>query len=648
VNPLDATVSNSSKRPELFLDTRGCRFALAGGLALACALALLAYADTLHSQFQFDDEHAIVTNTRIKDLRSFLQADFADMYLTAQRPVTDLTFALNYRVARLDPFWYHVTNLVLHLATVLLVCFVTRRAARDAGSATPVAIAVAVAGLFALHPVQTQAVTYVVQRAECLASFLYLLALLLLLKSEEGRGLTRAAAYGGALVAFLLGLGTKIIVITMPAAYLLYQLWFSHRHGQPNDPRSWSRSQRLLALASFAAAGLAFSFVTFVGMRDFPSVGFSVPGVGVGNYILTQPRVVLTYLRLLFWPARQNLDYDFRLSTSLAELDTLGALLLVVVILGAAGGLAWWSKRIVTGEAAAAARLSSFGLFWFFLVLSPTSSFIPLADVIVEHRPYLASWGIFVGVCAWVAAALHRLTPARALLVGVAVTLSAWAVLAGLTWERNKVWRTKETLWRDVAAKSPNKARSHMNLGFALSLQGRREEAVREYRAALALGDRSLVRSETLRNLGVSLFELGRLDEAIGVFRQALALFPTDPDLLNNFAICLMDKGALDESASTAARAVALDAKHGAAHNTLGEIALKRGHSEQALAHFLEAQRLDPDVPSRLFNVALARERAIGPRFACDDWRRYLAVEHDRQGWAEARNHMISLGCGNP
>ncbi len=639
---------NSSSQPEMSLDTRWYRFALIGGLLFACALAWLAYADTLHSQFQFDDEHAIVTNTRIKNLRSFLQADIADMYLTAQRPITDLTFALNYRTARLEPFWYHVTNLVLHLATALLVYFVTRRAARDAGSAAPEAIAVAVAGLFALHPLQTQAVTYIVQRAECLASLLYLLAFLLLLKAEERRGLTRAAAYGGALVAFLLGLGTKIIVITMPAAYLLYQLWFPRRHGQLNDPRGWSLFQRLVALAPFAAAGLAFSFVTFVGMRDFPSVGFSVPGVDVFSYFLTQPRVVLTYLRLLFWPAGQNLDYDFRLSRAIAELDTLGALLLVVMILGVAGGLAWWSKRIVKGEAAAAARLSSFGLFWFFLVLSPTSSFIPVADVIVEHRLYLASWGILVGVCAWVAAALHRLTPARAVVVGVAVTLFAWAVLTGLTWERNKVWRTKETLWRDVVAKSPNRARSHMNLGFALSLEGRREEAVREYRAALALGDRSLVRSQTLRNLGVSLFELGRLDEAIAVFRQALALFPMDPDLLNNLAICLMDKGALDESASAAARAVAVDAKHGAAHNTLGEIALKKGNAAQALAYFLEAQRLDPDVPSRLFNVALARERAIGPRFACDDWRRYLAVERDSHGWAEARNHMISLGCGNP
>jgi len=641
-------VSNRSIQLEPSLAVGWYRFALAGGLMLAGALAWFAYADALHSQFQFDDEHAIVTNARIKNLRSFLQADFADMYFTAQRPVTDLTFALNYRTARLDPFWYHLTNLVLHLATALLVYFVTRRAARDSGSATPVAIAVAVAGLFALHPLQTQAVTYIVQRAECLASLLYLLAFLLLLKAEERRGLTRAAAYGGALVAFLLGLGTKIIVIVMPAAYLLYQLWFLRRHGQPNNSRGWLLSRQLLALAPLAAAGLAFSFVTLVGMRDYPSVGFSVPGVGVGHYILTQPRVVLTYLRLLFWPAGQNLDYDFRLSTSLIELDTLSAFVLLAIILGLAGAPAWWSKVSPKGEAAAAARLSSFGFFWFFLVLSPTSSFIPLADVIEEHRLYLASWGVFAAACAWIAAALHRLTPARAVVLGVAFTLFAWAVLAGLTWERNKVWRTKETLWRDVAAKSPNKARSHMNLGFALSLQGRREEAVREYRAALALGDRSLVRNQTLRNLGVSLFELGRLDEAIGVFRQALALFPADPDLLNNLAICLMDKGALDESASAAARAVAVDAKHGAAHNTLGEIALKKGNAAQALAHFLEAQRLDPDVPSRLFNVALARERAIGPRFACDDWRRYLAVEHDRHGWAEARNHIISLGCGNP
>ncbi len=624
------------------------RYAAIGGLVFACALSWLAYAGALNGEFQFDDEHAIVTNARIKDLGAFLPADFAAMYLTVQRPVTDLTFALNYRAARLDPYWYHVTNLLLHLATVILVYFATRRAACAAGCATPEAIAVAVAGLFALHPLQTQAVTYIVQRAECLASLLYLAAFLLLLRAEERRGLSRAAAYSGAFVAFLIGLGTKIIVVTMPAAYLLYRMWFRRRIGQATELRGWSLSQQLLALVPFVAAGLAFAAPMLTGMRVPSSVGFAVPGVDVVSYFFTQPRVVLTYLRLLFWPAGQNLDYDFRLSASLSEWDTLGAFLAVVMILVAALGLGWWSREGIKGEVGAAARLSSFGLLWFFLLLSPTSSFIPLADVIVEHRSYLASWGVVVGGCAWTAAALHRLARRRADVIAVALGLFVWVGLAGLTWERNKVWRTKESLWRDVAAKSPNKARGHMNLACALSRQGRLDEAVREYRIALALRDRSLVRSQTLRNLGAALFELGRLNEAIGVFRHALTLFPTDTDLLNNLAICLMDKGELEESSSVAARAVALDPKHGAAHNTLGEIAFKKGSPSEALSHFLEAQRLDPDVPARLFNVALARERAVGPRFACADWLRYLAVEPDSHARTEARRHMIGLGCDNP
>ena len=190
-------------------------------LAEILLVAALVYARVLHGEFQWDDFSSVVENHRIRNLEQVL-AGFLPALIRSGRPVVDLTFALNHAAGGLDPFGYHLLNLAVHLCAVVLAYAFTRTVLRLAGVPRPLAVAIVVAGAFAFHPLQTQAVSYVAQRAESLASCAYLGALLLLLFAERrGWSLAGVAAYLLGFLVFVLGLGSKVIVVTLPVAYLL-------------------------------------------------------------------------------------------------------------------------------------------------------------------------------------------------------------------------------------------------------------------------------------------------------------------------------------------------------------------------------------------------------------------------------------------
>jgi hypothetical protein len=232
-------------------------------LALPLVLAVAAYARALGGEFQLDDFGSIVESPAVKDLGRALRG-FWPALARGGRPLTDLTFALNYAVGGLDPWGFHATNLAFHLAVVGLVFLFTRAGLRLAGSGAATGLAVAVAGLFALHPIQTQAVSYVVQRAEVLASGLYLAALLLLLAAERrGRTAAGVAAWVAGFSAFALGLAAKAIVVTLPAAYLLLAAMVPGVAGR-KALSTWPR--RLALIAPWAAFDLLFASAAMGGM----------------------------------------------------------------------------------------------------------------------------------------------------------------------------------------------------------------------------------------------------------------------------------------------------------------------------------------------------------------------------------------------
>jgi hypothetical protein len=413
-------------------------------LAIPLLLAVAAYARVLHGEFQLDDFGSIVQNPAVKDLGRAWHG-FWPALARGGRPLTDLTFALDHAVSGLDPWRFHVTNLALHLAVVGLVFLFTRTVLRLAGSGAATGLAVAVAGIFALHPLQTQAVSYVVQRAEVLASGLYLAALLLLLAAERrGRTAAGVAAWVGGLATFALGLAAKAIVVTLPVAYLLLAAMV------PGDAArkglaTWQK--RLAMVAPWIVVDVLFAAAAMGGVAGTADAGFSVPGLSPWSYFLSQWRVLVTYLGLLAVPAGQSAYWVLAPSRSLAEPAVLASGLLLGALV-AGGALLWWKSRDRGGEGGAAGRVAAFGIAWFFLILAPTSSVVPIADLLFEHRVYLAAWGPFVAVAAGADRALAPLGPRRTL-AGLLLTGAVWAGLAQALHRRNAVWETRLALGSD-------------------------------------------------------------------------------------------------------------------------------------------------------------------------------------------------------
>lgn len=605
-------------------------------LLVPLALAIAAYARVLRGEFQFDDRTSIEQNPLVKSLSLFLRE--ASLRPPA-RPVTDFTFALNYAAGRLDPLGYHLVNLAVHLGLVVLLFQLGRALARRAGLAAADGVALAAAGVFAVHPLQSQAVSYVVQRAESLASLLYVAALLLLLRAER-RGWSRRglAAWGAAFLLFLLGLGAKAIVVTLPAAWLLLAAALP-------DPDGGRPGRALPIAIPFAAAAAVYALAAVTGLGGRADAGFDVPGMSGASYFLTQLRVVASYLRLLLWPSGLVLDPEVRLSAGL-DLAVAAAGLLHLAL--AAGALALLVRaRRLDGQPRAAARLAAIGILWWFLLLAPTSSAVPVLDLMQEHRVYLAAWGPMLALAVAAERLTARLAPPLRGRVAAGAALTVWLALAGTLFARNAVWESQVALWSDVVEKAPGKARGHQNLGHSLMMAGRLDESVASYRRALErLGDGSVDRSEVLRNLAAVLIEAKRPGEAADVLRQALAADPGNVDLLNNLAIAQLDLGDPAGAEGTARRALRIKADDGQVLNTLGEAQLARGDAEAALSSFLAAARIDPDAEMRHYNAAVAAAHLGRRAEACAALARFRAADRRGALRRDAGDLSRAMGCG--
>ncbi len=591
-------------------------------LLVPLALAVAAYARVLDGEFQFDDGETVVRQLAVKDLGGFLRDHLVQGFLSGARPVTDLTFALNYAVGGLEPRNFHPTSLVLHLAVAVLVWAFGRSVLRLAGAPRAEWIAVAAAGVFALHPLHSEAVSYVSQRSEVLASGLYLATLLLLLAAER-RGLNRRGApfLAGALASFLLALGAKAIAVTLPAAWLLLVIVVPAPERRA-ELLSWRA--RSLALLPFAALDALFSARLLLGLGAASDAGFNLPQLPPLTYFLTELRAIAVYLRLLVWPAGQNVDWDFPLSRALAGPAVVLALLLLLALAAGAVALALAARRRGT-EDAAASRVAAFGVLWFFVLLSVTSSFVPLADVISEHRVYLASWGAFIAVAVLAERLLARVPAPRHAAFGLVGLLALWTVLAIALHRRNAVWESRLALWTDAVSKSPAKARPNMNLGFALKELGRNDESIAAYRKAveLARGDPDLeVRIH--RDLAAALLSSRRIDEALDVLGRAAAIQPNDPGTLTNLAAAFGAKKDFPRARAYALRALLVDPSQGYAWNVLGSIQLEEGDLAGARASLERAMALDPDVGVRGYSLGKVLLRQGDRAGACAAWARAL------------------------
>lgn len=554
-----------------------------GAVALVGA-GLAAYANTFSVPFLLDDTASILENPSIRHLWPL-----NDVLTPPEdagvggRPFANLSFAFNYVWGGSNVQGYHLINLAIHVAAALVLFgLVWRTLGRPVLAAriredrrAPLAWCVAL--IWLLHPLQTEAVTYISQRTESLMGLCYLLTLY---------GFVRRAETGGrgwlvlAVVACTCGMATKEVMVTAPVVVWLFdRTFFAGSFLAAWRTRRWF----YLALAGtwlvlvFHLSGLSHRGVTYETLTGW-------------EYARIECGALLRYLQLAVWPAPLVFDYGRALATTTASTwasAVIIATLLVAVV------LALW-RRPLLGLAGA----------WFFVLLAPTSSFIPLAgQPIAEHRMYLPLAGLIAGVAI---AACGRW--GRSALVG----LGALAAMAGfVTHQRNSDYRTAEVMWRDTTAKHPTNARAHGALGEALLGENKYPAAIAELEAALRLDPND---AKVHNNLAAALQETGRPAEAVAHYRASARLEPNVASTHYNLGNALLALGHPAEAIASLQRATTLAPNLAVAHGGLANALAAAGRASEALPHYLAALRLDPALAPVHF--ALANLLANSGRFA--------------------------------
>lgn len=547
-------------------------FGRSWAILLVAGAVCLAYLNSFRGEFILDDMPHIVDTPFIRHLWSL-----SDTLAQTSRPLVRLSLAVNYAISRLQPWSYHAFNVAVHVLAALALFGVARRTLVRAGRReAALGLSTAVTLLWALHPLQTECATYVIQRAESMMGLFYLLTLYSFIRGVDSR---RAGVwFAASIAACALGMACKPVMATAPLAVLLYDRTFV-----AGSARVALRKRKLLYLG-LAATWLLLAALLTVKEESRPSAGFNVAEVAPWEYVLTEPAVVLHYLRLSLWPSNLCFDYEWPLVTSVRAAVPSSAA--VAVLLAATG---WALAR--------RPRLGFLGA-WFFLNLMPTSSFIPVTDPAAEHRVYLALAGVValvvIGGDAALRATLDRkAVPARARkLVGVGLVLLTSVALGAATARRNTDYWSKVGMWRKVIAQRPENSRAHNNLGAILYRSGEKEEALALYRKALDLRPEQ---AEAHYNLGIALAAEGRDDEALPHLEAAVRFDPSKALWHNDLGLMLARHGHVEEAIEQFSQALAIRPSYADAHNNIGVALANQGKIAEARAHFAEALRLEPD-----------------------------------------------------
>jgi tetratricopeptide (TPR) repeat protein len=634
---------------------------LACAVIVLCALAV--YHNSFSGPFIFDDAWSIKTNPSIHRLGSALSPP--PERGVGGRPILNLTFAINYALAGLDVRGYHALNLLIHALAGLTLFGIVRRtltsrlatrrseisnlrfemseATQMRGEGTPpTVLALAVAVIWVVHPLQTEAVTYISQRAESLMGLFYLLTLYCFIRSvENGRSGFRPDTSGinpdlqsnrgslpnsvfqlfspsafwmlASVLSCLLGVLSKEIIVTAPVMVMLYDRTFV--------AGSFREAWRLRWRYYLGLAGTWLLLARLMMNLRERGIGFE-QGVAWWSYALTSCRSVVLYLKLAVWPHPLVLDYGIDVVQHATEAVPYALILAGLV---AATLVALW-RRPAMGFAGA----------WFFIILAPASSVVPVTgQPMAEHRMYLSlaavvAGGVF-GLYAWIGR--------RSLIVFVAAVM-------GLGWlgiQRNKDYRSAWAIWSDTIAKCPGNPRAYSNLGDALmDIPGQKSEAIAAYETALQIkpdlptahNDLGCALADTPggvpaaighfkaaiwfnqnyaiahNNLGVTWYKTGRFPEAIIQFEEAVKIKPDYAEAHYNLGLAWYKVGRVPEAIFQLEEAVRIDPDYAEAHFNLGTSLAQNGQIPEAIDQLEEAVRIKPDYVEAHRNLGIALSQA--------------------------------------
>ena len=627
-------------------------------------VVFLLYAPSLTGPFVFDDLPNISENPYLPLEKITLDGlkDAAFKSPARNRPVANISFALNYSVHQYSTFGYHMVNMVIHVITGVLLFFfikltlcrsgfsrekygvgpkgpptdennVTRRSgfSRDhlqtkaeqfgpegpptgdnnhLDERTATWIALAAALIWLVHPIQTQAVSYIVQRMASMAALLYLLAFVLYIRGRliHDTIWKKYLLYAGAMISGLLAMGSKEIAITLPFFILLYE-WYFFR----DLDRAWLKRGLIVFVVAIVVLVPVVLYFTKGDPFSWLLRGYAHRDFTLTERVMTEFRIVVHYLSLLAFPApgRLNLDYDFPLSYSLfSPLTTFLSLGFLVFLLVLAIYLA---KNY---------RILSFCILWYLGNLVLESSVIGL-ELVYEHRNYLPSMLVFL------AATLlgYRYLYQRWRYVAVGVLCVVLLLFSFWTWQRNLIWADDLLLWQDTVTKSPNKARPNYNLGWVYAnKKGDIDAAIDSYRIAIEINPKY---SEAYNNLGLAYRLKGDLEGAIAAFYKAIEATPNRAEPYSSLGLAFLNQGRNADAIKVLSRAIELDPRNQAATNNLGLAHARMGREDVAMEYFRRAMWYHPNHPKAYCNMAQALINQGDVRGAIAHYHRALEIEPD-------------------
>ncbi len=515
------------------------------GLGAALCAAFIVYAPGLNGAFVFDDI-TLPFATPHRALRDWLGV----------RPLLMISYWLNYQLSGQETFTYHATNVLLHTANAILVFFIIRKILELAGAeasrlnTSRLNIPAAFAGaLFLLHPVQTEAVTYVAGRSETLSVLLFFGAFTVFLYRESVAVSWRVSIV--VLLLFAAAMNTKEHTAVLPAVLFLTDFYWNPPFSFMGIRRNW----RLYVPAAVALSGGVLFLLRYLLIAE--SVGFRLKDLPWYSYFFTECRAFFVYVRLFLFPVGQNVDYDFPISRTLLDHGALVALMAIAIAIG----LAIYYRRKYS--------LASYGLFLSLILFAPTSSVIPIADPLAERRLYLPMLGLLLIVVEILRRAQWNRRTSVAVLSGICLAAAI------LTYHRNGVWTSAIALEEDALAKSPGNKRVREVLAGAYFREGRCGDAVRQYAAASAMETPSY---RLYLNSGVALECDGRLDAALDALRKAAAMQST-AHVYASIGKVLSEQRKWAESMAALQTAARIDPKfpwtyvyRGSVYQTLGDL----------------------------------------------------------------------------
>ena len=599
---------------------------------LIAGVTLVAYSNTFNVSFRFDDIPNILNNPYVQ-IKVFswdhLEQMFRGTYKETIRVFSYFTFALNYYFGESNLFGYHLVNLFIHITTgiflywFLLLTFNLLSLKGKYGSIS-YKVALFTSLIFVVHPIQTQSVTYIVQRMASMAGMFYLLAMVLYIKGRLSTGTARFYYFGGTALSYLLGIFSKENVSILPLFVALYEFYFFQNLDL--SPRGKRVVFRLVGVLFILGA---IGFILW-GQRYYNDIveGYKMREFTLEERVLTQFRVVLYYVTLLIYPhpSRLNLDYDFPISKTILSPPT--TLLSILIVGGLIGYSIWTAKK---------RPVLSYCILWYFGNLMIESSVFPL-EMVYEHRLYLPSVAPFILFSLLVMRGMEPIkrekdtVGIKPYLIQITACSLAIIILAIGTYSRNRLWNNDIEFWIDCVRKSPIKARPYLNVGYTYLNQGAYDKALEWTQKAIQIdpkygiayynlsiifqkmGDlnQSIIMGRktleikpdlylTYYSLGQTYLKTGQCEEAQEAFERYLKIYPYSPDAHNYLGIAYVCLKQFNKAIKEFEWEIRINPYHTFAHLNLGKIYwYKFQNRDKALYHLKFALRLlDPFFPDR-------------------------------------------------